>query len=321
MGLALGCRLLAGAPDAGGVAGLALRLGAAAPCVGLALGCRLLAGAPDAGVVGLALRLGAAAPRVGLPLRGRLLAGARDAGGVSTTDMSQIRAVVFDWGGTLSTFADVDLEDMWTLAARHFDPRREAEIRARLHAVEAATFARSTTDQRSATLRQILEQASADLGLDVTEAVLEEAGTHYLDSWTPHIVHEPDAAPTLAAIRERGIRTGLLSNTHWPRAFHEHFLERDGLADLLDVRLYTSELTRMKPHPSVFANALDALGIDDPATAVFVGDRLHDDVFGAEQAGLKTVWRRNDLVPTFDVEPDAVVDTLAGLLEVLDRWG
>ena len=232
-----------------------------------------------------------------------------------------IEAVVFDWGGTLSCFADVDLEDMWRLAARHFDPDREDEIRQHLHAVEAATFARSTTDQRSATLRQILEQASADLGLDVTEAVLEEAGTHYLDSWTPHIVHEPDASSTLQTLKNRGIKTGLLSNTHWPRAFHEHFLERDGLAELLDVRLYTSELTHMKPHPSVFAEALARLQVDDPGRAVFVGDRLHDDVFGGRQAGLRTVWRRNDFVPRFDVEPDAVVETLSELPGLLDRWG
>jgi putative hydrolase of the HAD superfamily len=232
-----------------------------------------------------------------------------------------VRAVLFDWGGTLSRFAEVDLEDMWTLAARHFDPERTDEIRKHLLAVEDATFARTQTDCRSATLRQILEQASAELGLDVTEAVLEEAGTHYLDSWTPHIVHEPDAVAVLTELKRRGLRTGLLSNTHWPRAFHEHFLERDGLADLLDARLYTSELSHMKPHPSVFAAALDAVGVDDPATAVYVGDRLHDDVCGAQQAGLRGVWRRSSSVPGWDVVPDAVVDSLTELVDVLDAWG
>jgi putative hydrolase of the HAD superfamily len=254
----------------------------------LPLGCRLLAGAPDAGSPALAVSIG---------------------------------AVVFDWGGTLSTFAEVDLADMWRLAAHHFDPAREEEICARLAAVEAAAFARSTTDQASATLRQILERASLELGLDVTEAVLEEAGTHYLDSWTPHIVHEPEAEAVLAELKARGIKTGLLSNTHWPRAFHEHFLERDGLDRLLDVRLYTSELSHMKPHPSVFAAALTALDVTDPKAAVFVGDRLHDDVFGGRQAGMRTVWRRNDFVPRFDVEPDAAIDRLDELLGVLDSWG
>lgn len=232
-----------------------------------------------------------------------------------------IEAVLFDWGGTLSTYAQIDLADMWQLAAHHFDPARSDEIRSKLTEIEAETFARTTGDQTSATLRQILERASADLGLDVTEAVLEEAGTHYLDSWTPHILHEADAGEVLRWIKARGWRTGLLSNTHWPRTFHEHFLERDGLAELLDARLYTSELSHMKPHPSVFAAALDAVGVHDPARAVFVGDRLHDDVFGARSAGMRGVWRRNAFVPGYDVEPDAVIDTLSDLIPVLDAWG
>ena len=236
-------------------------------------------------------------------------------------DERAISAVVFDWGGTLSSYAQIDLEDMWDLAARHFDPARADEIRSKLAEVEAETFARSLGDQTASTLRQILEAASAALGLDVTEAVLEEAGTHYLDAWTPHIVHEPDAVEVLRWIKGRGWRTALLSNTHWPRAFHEHFLERDGLVDLLDVRLYTSELSHMKPHPSVFAATLEAVGLDDPGAAVFVGDRLHDDVFGARSAGMRGVWRRNSFVPGHDVEPDAVIDTLSDLIPILERWG
>jgi putative hydrolase of the HAD superfamily len=232
-----------------------------------------------------------------------------------------IEAVLFDWGGTLSTYAQIELEDMWDLAARHFSADRADEVRRKLADVEASTFARTQTDCVSATLRQILETASAELDLDVTEAVLEEAGTHYLDSWTPHIVHEPDAVPTLEALKAAGVRTGLLSNTHWPRAFHERFLERDGLAELLDVRLYTSELLHMKPHPSVFEAALAAVGVDDPSAAVFVGDRLHDDVFGAKAAGLRGVWRRSTFVPGYDVEPDATIDALAELPGLVESWG
>ena len=38
-------------------------------------------------------------------------------------------------------------------------------------------------------------------------------------------------------LRARGLRTGLLSNTHWPRHVHEEWLERDGLLHLLDARV------------------------------------------------------------------------------------
>jgi len=33
-------------------------------------------------------------------------------------------AVIFDWGGTLSVWVEIDIEDMWRLAARHISPDR-----------------------------------------------------------------------------------------------------------------------------------------------------------------------------------------------------
>lgn len=249
-----------------------------------------------------------------------------------------VDAVLFDWGGTLSTYADIDLADMWRMAARHFAPDRAEEVCRRLTEIEAETFGRTFTDQRSSTLDDIVSRASEELGLDVTEAVRAEAATRYLDSWTPHILHEPDAVAVLGAIRDRGFRTGMLSNTHWPRGFHEHFLERDGLIGLIDIRLYTSELEYMKPHPSVFARLLEEVGVDDPGRAVFVGDRIFDDVHGAMAAGLRGVWRRTPLMqdpvpgapddrrgrPALsempDVVPDAEIVVLSDLLPILDSW-
>jgi len=232
-----------------------------------------------------------------------------------------IEAVVFDWGGTLSVWAEVaDMADMWRLAARHLAPEREGEMCERLVAVEQASWDRIAVDQRSTTLGQLLAEASAAVGLDVVEAVLEEAALHHLDSWTPHIRHDPDAAPTLQALRARGLRTGLLSNTHWPRAFHEKFLERDGLVDLLDVRCYTSEMARTKPHPEAFGHVLDLLGVEDPSRAVFVGDRLIDDVAGSKAAGWRGVFRHNQVTPASDVEPDAVIKSLSELVAIIDGW-
>jgi putative hydrolase of the HAD superfamily len=231
-----------------------------------------------------------------------------------------IEAVVFDWGGTLSVWVDIDIEDMWRLAARHIAPEREEELTAVLVAVEARSWERNTTDQRSTRLAELLVDASREVGVDVASVVLEEAASHHLDSWTPHIRHHDDARAVLSALRRSGLAIGLLSNTHWPRAFHEHFLERDGLAASIDARLYTSEMEYMKPHPSVFAAALARLGIDDPSRAVYVGDRLYDDVWGAKQVGMRAVWVHNHHNDGFDVEPDAVIATLSDLPVLLGAW-
>ena len=46
----------------------------------------------------------------------------------------------------------------------------------------------------------------------------ERAALCYLDAWTPHITHDAEAVATIEALRARGLRIGLLSNTHWPKS-------------------------------------------------------------------------------------------------------
>lgn len=230
-------------------------------------------------------------------------------------------AVIFDWGGTLSVWAEVDIEDMWRLAARHIAPDREDELLQKLIAVEARSWERTRTDRRSTRLADLLAEASAEVGADVAGAVLEEAAAHHLDTWTPHIRHRDDAASTLATLKDEGLKIGLLSNTHWPRDFHEHFLERDGLDGYIDARLYTSDMEHTKPDRRAFEQALASLGLEGarPDQVAFVGDRLYDDVWGAQQAGLRGVWVRNDRTPTMDVEPDATIDHLSELPALLAK--
>jgi putative hydrolase of the HAD superfamily len=172
---------------------------------------------------------------------------------------------------------------------------------------------------RSATTAEVLRAASAAVGLPVEEALHHRAVASYLDHWAPTSVARPDARRMLHALRDRGLRTGLLSNTHWPREQHEEWLARDGLLDLLDARVYTSDLEQVKPHPAAFTALLDAVGVA-ASESVFVGDRLHDDVWGAKQLGMRGVWVRNDAVPPYEVEPDGVVDELDELVGLVDGW-
>ena len=237
-------------------------------------------------------------------------------------------AVVFDWGGTLSVHADVDLVDLWRHAASVLDPTREDELTDLLARVEAGTWRRVTDDQMSFTLDRILDEACRATGLDVRAAVRSQAAAAHLDSWTPHIRHVPDAVPVLQALQDAGYRCGMLSNTHWPRRFHEHFLERDGLAPYLDATVYTSELPRTKPHPAAFKAVLHLLDVPDARRAVFVGDRLFDDVFGAQQLGMRTAlvrnpaarWPEGAVVQPSEVRPDARLDELGELLRWVADW-
>jgi len=237
-------------------------------------------------------------------------------------------AVIFDWGGTLSVHPDGDLDDLWHHAAAILDPGRSDELTAVLAGIEAATWRRVAGDQRSSTLEEILDEACRVTGLDVRAAVREQATAAHLDGWTHHIHHVPDAVPVLQELRGAGYRCGLLSNTHWPRRFHQRFLDRDGLSPHLDATVYTSELPRTKPHPSAFKAVLHLLDVPDPRRAVFVGDRLFDDIHGAAQMGMRTAlvpnpaarWPSGTVVKPSEVWPDAELGSLAELPRWVADW-
>lgn len=230
-----------------------------------------------------------------------------------------LKAVLFDWGGTLTEFHSIDMIDAWRVAAQVLAPERVDEVADALLEAEREVWERTTSSLLSATTAEVLRNASAAVGLPVDEVLHDDAILSYLEHWAPTTRARHDAVEVLTALRARGLRTGLLSNTHWPREVHEEYLVRDRLLDLLDARVYTSDLAHVKPHPEAFAALLTEVGVD-PADAVFVGDRLHDDIGGAAALGMRTVWVRNDAVPRAEAVPDAVIDELQELVAVVDAW-
>lgn len=230
-------------------------------------------------------------------------------------------AVVFDWGGTLTPYHDADLTDLWSAAAGMLAPERKEELTAALVAVEAEFWERSTSERgaHSAKVGELVRLATDRVGLDVESGIHDRAVVALLESWAPHTVVEPDGAATLRALRERGLRIGLLSNTHWPREWHERFLARDGVLDLIDVRVYTSDLRHTKPHAEAFRAVLGQLGVA-PERAVMIGDRPFDDISGAKALGMRAVLKPNGFVPGADVSPDATIERLSQLPAIIDTW-
>jgi len=240
---------------------------------------------------------------------------------VNSQDGSRIRAVVFDWGGTLTPFHAIDLADLWSVAARILAPDRSGDLTAALLQAEREFWDRvaSQAGLASATLDDVLALAFERTGVAIDESVLEDALEAHLEAWTPHTLTDPEAAPLLRALRERGIRTGLLSNTHWPRHWHDRILARDGVLDLFDARVYTSELRHTKPHAEAFRAVLGPLGVR-PEEAVMVGDRPFDDITGAKALGMRTVLLPNEYVPAAPVTPDGTIARLSELLPLVDGW-
>jgi putative hydrolase of the HAD superfamily len=222
-----------------------------------------------------------------------------------------VAAVVFDWGGTLTPWHTVELADAWLACGL------DEDAAARLVAAEDTVWARARETQRSGTIDEVFAAAGVNAGPAELAA--------YYAWWEQHTFTDPDVRPLFEALRERGIRIGVLSNTLWPRTEHDRVFRRDGVADLIDAAVYTSEIEWTKPHPEAFRTALEAVGGVPPEDAVFVGDRPWDDIAGAKGVGMRAVLLPHSAIPGYQQGPvqgvpDAVITRLSDLLPLVDGW-
>ncbi len=97
----------------------------------------------------------------------------------------------------------------------------------------------------------------------------------------------------LGELAVAGIRIGLISNSHRCLAsFQSHF----ELQGLIAATVSSSEHGFMKPHPSIFAAALQLVNMP-AADAVMVGDSVRQDVDGALGAGMRAVLLHRGSMP------------------------
>lgn len=230
-----------------------------------------------------------------------------------------VEAVIFDWGGTLTPWHTVDFHaEARVLARAVVNARHElSEISARLHAAGAAIWGRSRDHQQSATLADVFAQAGLDHDPERLSA--------YFDFWDPHTRTDPEVAPMLEALRADGLKVGVLSNTIWPRALHEAIFERDGVRHLIHADVYTSELPWTKPSPYAFHAAMAAVGVSEPDRCVYVGDRLFDDIWGAQNAGMRAIHVPHSTIPAEQVGhteglPDAVAHRIGDVPAIVSAW-
>ena len=227
-----------------------------------------------------------------------------------------VEAVIFDWGGTLTPWHTIDFRaEAEALARAAVDGDHTAPDL--LLAAANAVWGRSRDEQTSATIADLFAHA----GLSHDEDLL----TSYREFWEPHTATDPDVPPLFESLQADGLRVGVLSNTIWPREWHEDFFRRDGVLDLIHGAVYTSEVPWTKPSPAAFRAAMAAVGVEDPSACVFVGDRLFDDIWGASNVGMRTILVPHSEIPVEQVghavgEPDAVAHRLREVHGIVSRW-
>ena len=236
-----------------------------------------------------------------------------------------LRAVLFDWGDTLMDFRFepelVEAGHRAGLAALGRNGARDVEAALTAHFrehYEPLFWVAGTMEEIE--YPGLVRSLLADLGIEVSDDELNRFLEAEHEAWRPARVLGATTHAMLDSLRARGLAIGLVSNTFDPAWLLERDLADMGLAERLDVAVFSSEVGRRKPDPSIFRAALEPLGVD-PEDSLFVGDRLYEDVRGAGELGMTTVqalWFRADEHPDGG-EPDHLAFTPMDVLNIADR--
>ena len=129
--------------------------------------------------------------------------------------------------------------------------------------------------------RHIIEQMGG------TGPRLDACAREIYEEWAAcqHFELYDDVPDVLRQLTAAGIRIGLISNTHRCLAsFQSHF----ELQGLISATVSSSDHGLMKPHPSIFAAALQLVGVG-AQEAMMVGDSVRQDVEGALRSGMHAI--------------------------------
>lgn len=122
------------------------------------------------------------------------------------------------------------------------------------------------------------------LGHEPAYASVEALVGQYLAEWNTGVRYLP-AVGRLVEELATEYRLAVVTNTHQAQLVPDH-LAAMGIRSRFDVVITSVEVGWRKPHPRIYAAALDALGVPAPA-AVFVGDTYAPDFHGPRRAGIR----------------------------------
>jgi putative hydrolase of the HAD superfamily len=233
---------------------------------------------------------------------------------------AMVNAVLFDWGHTLMDWQwDDELLAAGHEAGLRAIGRENAELTARFkEAYEPLFWASGTIEELE--YPGLVRRLLGDVGIDVTDEELDRFLEAEHAAWAPARVLGSTTHALLEALRKRGLKLGVVSNAFDPPPLLHRDLADAGITERIDYAVFSSEVGRRKPDAAIFQRALDALAVPAEA-AVFVGDRLYEDVRGAAELGMATIqalWFRADDHPD-GVEPDFQAFTQMDVLNVVRR--
>jgi len=217
----------------------------------------------------------------------------------NTASKGPIKAVLFDLGDTLVTFDGIRPREIFAAGARaSYDYLRSLGQPVggfKWYALRSLVSLRicrwlSALKRRDFDSLELLKKAGTKRGIKLADKQWEHLTWLWYEPLTKIGRTEPQVKETLAALKNSGLKLGIVSNTFVHRCALEKHLEQLGILDLFDVRLYSYQFPFRKPDIRIFKIAAERIG-HAPQNILYVGDRIDKDINPAIRAGMIAVLK------------------------------
>jgi HAD superfamily hydrolase (TIGR01509 family) len=208
--------------------------------------------------------------------------------------MPGTQAVLFDYGRTLVMF-DYPTEELLQVM-RQFRPRISSELGAPAPEAEAILqdvllpleqYVGSMSEDEI-NYMDVYRETWASAGMNLPDDLLHEILDAEQMCWDRAVRLDPDALPVLSWLGVHGIKRGVCSNAPFPPEMMRRQVNTNGIGDVVDAVVFSSEIGRRKPAPEMYRAALDAIGVE-PRNVLYVGDRMREDYEGPRALGIRAV--------------------------------
>ena len=198
------------------------------------------------------------------------------------------------------------------------------------HGAFSQSFSQVTA-RRRADLKEVLSPERFKIMLEmlghpaaeVTEAALETITRAHMAQLQQAFEVRPEVLRVLDWAQGR-YRTAMISNFAYAPTFHEA-IDRFGLRPAFETIVVSAEVGWCKPHRIIFEHTFEKMGIQ-PSEALFIGDQLYIDVYGALNSGMDVVWieteRQDWLPPEVQVpscKPTYTVRLISEVIDLLEK--
>ena len=191
------------------------------------------------------------------------------------------------------------------------------------------SLARVTTLRR-ADLKEVLTQQRFRMMLEmlghreeeITDSALEEITRAHMRQLQESFEVRAETRQVLEWAKTR-YRTAMISNFAYAPTLYES-LDHFGIRSAFETVVVSAEVGWCKPHRMIFDHTLQKLAIG-PSEALFVGDQLYVDVYGALNCGMHVAWIETDrqdwTPPEIQVPACKPTYTVRIISELIDLFG